>query len=132
MLDNYELNNLKYEKAIKLDKRKIKEIYWSLLKRDHLILSIFCNPNDFNIIYIKFARLIFLICTDIALNVFFFSDETMHRMFLDYGKYNFIQQIPQIIYSKLASQIIQLLIDFLSLTDNYFYEIKYFNAYIFI
>ena len=35
-----------------------------------------------------------------AMNVFFFADETMHKIFLDYGKFNFIQQIPQVIYHK--------------------------------
>ena len=70
-LDNYELNNLEYERAKQLDKRKLIDIYWSVLNREHLILSTFCNKNDYNIIYIKFARLIFLICTDMALNVFF-------------------------------------------------------------
>ena len=28
-----------------------------------------------------------------ALNTFFFSDDSMHKLFLNYGKYNFIQQI---------------------------------------
>ena len=54
------------------------------------------------------------------MNVFFFSDETMHKMFLDYGRYNFIQQIPQIIYSKL----IEVILCYLSLTDKHFYQIK--------
>ena len=40
-LDNYELNNLEYDMAIKLDKRKFFEIYWSLLRREHLIYSLF-------------------------------------------------------------------------------------------
>ena len=56
---------------------------------------------------------------------FFFSDETMHKMFLDYGKYNIIQQIPQIIYSTVASQLIQLLLCFLCMTDKHFYQIKF-------
>ena len=59
-----------------------------------------------------------------ALNVFFFSDDTMHKMFLDYGKYNFVQQIPQIIYSTIVSQLIQVFICFLSLTDKHYYQIK--------
>ena len=99
-------------------------MYWSILKREHLILFTFFNRNDHNIIYIKFSRFIFFICTDMALNVFFFSDETMHKMFLDYGKYNFVQQIPQIIYSAIVSQLIQVFICFLSLTDKYYYQIK--------
>ena len=59
-----------------------------------------------------------------ALNVFFFADETMHKMYLDYGKYNFIQQIPQIIISTTVSQLLEVFLCFLSLTDKYFYEIK--------
>ena len=57
-------------------------------------------------------------------NVFFFADETMHKMYLDYGKYNFIQQIPQIVYSTVAAQIIEVFLCFLSLTDKHYYEIK--------
>ena len=51
----------------------------------------------------------------------------MHKLFLDYGKYNFIQQIPQIIYSAIVSQIIQVFICYLSLTDKHYYEIKNLN-----
>ena len=58
------------------------------------------------------------------MNVLFFSDETMHKMFLDYGKYNFIQQIPQIIYSTLITKSLELFLCFLSMTDNYYYKIK--------
>ena len=59
-----------------------------------------------------------------TMNVFFFSDETMHKMFLDYGKYNFIQQIPQIVYSTIVSNLLELLLCYLSLTDKYYYQLK--------
>ena len=123
-LDNYELNNLDYEMAIILDKRNLFEIYWSFLRREHLIIFTFFIRDDHNITYVKYSRFIFIICTDMVLNVFFFSDETMHKMYLDYGKYNFIQQIPQIIYSSIVSQLIELFLCFLSLTDKYYYQIK--------
>ena len=45
-------------------------------------------------------------------------------MFLDYGKYNFIQQIPKILYSAIISQILEIFLCFLSLTDNHYYIIK--------
>ena len=125
--DNYELNELEYNEAIKLDRRTFLEIYWSILKREHSILFTFFVRNDHNIIYVKYPRFIFFMCTDMALNVFFFSDETMHKMYLDYGKYNFVQQIPQIVYSTIVSQLIQVFICYLSLTDKYFYQIKNLN-----
>ena len=123
-LDNFELNNLDYDLAMKLDKRSFINIYWSILRREHLILFTFFVRNDYNLVYVKFSRFIFLVCTDMALNVFFFADETMHKMFLDYGKYNFMQQIPQIAYSTLVTQLIEVFLCFLSMTDKYFYEIK--------
>ena len=123
-LDNFEINNLDYEEAVNKDKRSFFQIYWSILKREHLIIFTFFTRNDYNLIFIKFTRFIFLVCTDMAMNVFFFSDETMHKMYLDYGKYNFIQQIAQIVFSTVATQMIEVFICFLSLTDKHYYEIK--------
>ena len=62
--------------------------------------------------------------TDIAMNVFFFTDESMHKIFLSYGKYDFVQQIPQIVYSTIVSQLLEIFLSFLSMTDKYIYEIK--------
>ena len=59
-----------------------------------------------------------------ALNVFFFSDDSMHKLFLNYGKYDIFQQIPQIIYSTIISQLIEVFLCFLSLTDKYIYKFK--------
>ena len=123
-LDNFELNNLEYNMAIILDKRHFIRIYWSLLKREHLLIFTFFVRNDHNLIYIKFARFIFLIATDMALNVFFFSDETMHEMYKEKGNYDFIQQLAQIIYSTIVAQIIEVFLCFLSMTDKHYYEIK--------
>ena len=121
---NFELNELEYFQAIKLDKRPFHQIYWSLLKREHRILFTFLSPNDYNLLYVKLARFFFLICQDMAMNVVFFSDDSMHKLYANYGKYNFIQQIPQIIYSISISQIIEVLLCYLSLTDKHFYQIK--------
>ena len=124
ILDNYELNELEYDSAMKLDKRNFIEIYWPLLKREHSIIFTFITKDDHNITYIKYSRFFFLLSTDMAMNVFFFADETMHKIFLDYGKYNFIQQIPQIIYTTIISQLIEIFLCYLSLTDKYIYQIK--------
>ena len=122
-LDNFELGELEYFEAIELDKRQFHQIYWAILMREHLVLFTFFSCNDYNIIYVKFARFIFLVCTDMAMNVFFFTDESMHKIYLNYGKYNFIQQIPQIIYSTALSQLLELFLCYLSLTDKHIYKI---------
>ena len=121
---DFELNELEYKEATEKDKRSLCEIYWANLKREHLIIFTFLNCNDYNLFAIKLSRLIFLFVGDMAFNVFFFSDDSMHKLFLSYGKYDFVQQIPQMTYSILISQIIEIFLCFLSLTDKYFYQLK--------
>ena len=123
-LDDFELNNLEYLEAIELDKRNFIKTYWSILKREHLIIFTFFIRNDYNLVPIKFSRFFFLICTDMALNVIFFTDDSMHKVYKNYGKYDFVQQIPQIIYSIIVSQVLEVILCFLSLTDKHFYKIK--------
>ena len=84
--------------------------------------------NDHNLLFIKYARFIFLFATDMAINVFFFSDESMNKIFLNYGKYNFFQQIPQIVYTTIISQLIEVFLCYLSLTDKHIYQIKNINT----
>ena len=122
--DDFELNELEYPDAVKYDKRNWLKTYWGLLKREHRIIFTFFIFNDYNMFVVKMSKFIFLLATDMAMNFFFFSDSTMHKIFLDYGKYNFVQQIPQILYSTVVSQIIEVFLCFLSLTDTHIYEIK--------
>ena len=126
--DDFELNKMEYEEALENDHRDFPSIYFSLLKREHLLIFSFCVRDDYNLTFVKFCRLFFLLATDMCLNVFFFLDKTMHTMYLDYGKYNFIQHIPQIIYSTIVSQIFDVLLSYLSMTDTAYYRIKRLNA----
>jgi hypothetical protein len=123
-LSNFELNELEYEEAANLDKRTFIQIYLALIRREHLILFTFLSFNDYNIFLIKIVKFIFLIATDIAMNVFFFSDDSMHKLFISYGKYDFIQQIPQIVYSTIISQLLEVFLCYLTMTDKYIYQIK--------
>ena len=122
--DDFELNNLDYEEAIIYDKRNFIRTYISLLSREHKIIFTFIICEDYNLLYIKYARFIFLFINDMAMNVFFFSDESMHKIFINYGKYNFIQQIPQFVYTTIFSQLIEVFLCYLSLTDKHIYQIK--------
>jgi len=124
ILDNFELNQLDFYEAIKIDKRTFIQIYWGLLKREHPIIFTFFAFDDYNLIYIKLTRFIFLTSTDMVMNVFFFSDESMHKLYVNYGKYDFIQQIPQILYSTIISKLIEIILCYLSLTDKPIYQIK--------
>ena len=128
-MDDLDLNNLSYEKAVELDKRTFGQIYWSRLRGKHLLIFTFISCNDHNLVYIKIARFLFLICTSMAMNVIFFFDSSMHKIYMDYGKYNFMQQVPQIIYSSIVSLVIEMLIGMLSYTDKNIYEIRQMEDY---
>ena len=121
---DFEINELEYLEAIKYDKRTFFQIYISLLKREHTILFTFFSCNDYNLITIKLARFFFFICTDMAMNVFFFSDDSMHKIYKSYGNWDILQNIPQIIYSLIISQALQVFICFLTLSDKHVYQIK--------
>ena len=123
-LDDFELNDLSYTEAIEQDKRNFFQIYFSYIKREHRVVFSFFYCYDYNLIPVKLSRFFFLLATDMALNVFFFSDASMHKIYIDYGKYDILQQIPQIIYSTIASQLIEVFLCFLSLTDKHIYQIK--------
>ena len=115
---------IEYNEAINLDKRTLLQLYYATLKREHLIIFTFIVCDDYNLFYIKLSRFLFLMASDMAFNAFFFSDDSMHKLYLNYGKYDFIQDIPQLVYSTIFSQLMEVFICFLSLTDKYFYEIK--------
>ena len=59
-----------------------------------------------------------------TINGFFFSDETMHKVYEDNGKFNFIYQIPQILYSSLVSLIIHNILKYLSLSEKSILKMK--------
>ena len=123
-LTNYELNELEYEEALKLDNRNFLEIYWYLLKREHIILFTFFNWNDFNFFSIKLSKLFLSICSDMAFNVFFFSDESMHNMYECGGEYDFVGKFAQMVYSTIISQILQIFVNYLTMTDIHYYRLK--------
>ena len=115
---------MEYEEALLKDKRSMIRSYWSIINREHLILLTFFSRNDFNLSYVKFSRFIFLISTEMTINEYFFADETMHKIYLSYGKYDFVQHIAQILMTMIFSQITEVFICYLSLTDSSIYEIK--------
>ena len=59
-----------------------------------------------------------------AFNVFFFSDESMHKTYESGGKYDWIGKIAQMIYSTMVSQILQVFVNYLTMTDINYYELK--------
>ena len=123
-LSDFELNGLEYLIAIELDNRKFLRVYWSLLKREHTIIFTFFAWNDYNIFSIKLTKFFFLICTDMAFNVFFFSDESMHNLYESGGEFDFFDQLVQMFYTTIVSQVLQIFLNYLTMTDIHYYQIK--------
>ena len=106
-----ELNDLPYQLALKYDKRTYFAFYFSLLKCNHLIFFSFLPKFDFNSKIIKIYLFFFNIATYFFINALFFTDET-----ISYG-FNFINNLPQIIYSSIISTVINEIIKLLALTE---------------
>ena len=123
-MNDQELNTLKYEKALIYDKRSYFQYYWSLLKKKHLILFTFYPQNDYNLITLKISLFLLGFSLYFTINGFFFSDDSMHKVYVDRGIYNFVYQIPQILYSSIASAIINMILKNLSLSEKNIIELK--------
>ena len=118
-----ELNELGYRKAFKFDLRNYKQYYLSLLFTKHTIFKIF-NKTDYNSFSIKILLLFFDLSSCFAVNALFFNDNTMHQIYEDEGSFNFIYQLPQIVYSLLISFFIDNIITFLALSEEDIIELK--------
>ena len=122
--NDLEINTLGYKEALIIDKRTYFIYYFSLLKSKHLILLTFYTRNDYNSPVIKICLFLFTFGLYITVNALFFNDSTMHKIYIDEGKYNLSYLIPKIIYSFIISNIISLFIRYLSLTENDVVKIK--------
>ena len=120
-----ELNELEYNVALSADKRSFIAYYLSLLKElNLLILSFWPNNNDYNSRIVKIFLFFFNFVLSLTINAFFFDDNTLHQINEDGGNFNFIYQIPQMIYSSIISIILDTLIKFLALSQQYIIKIK--------
>ena len=122
--NDYEMNNLKYEYALKYDKRTYVQYYFSLLKYKHLIMFTFYTKNDYNSRIIKIIIFLFSFALYFAVNALFFNDSTMHQIYEDQGNFNFIYQLPQIFYSTIINASIILIVNYLSLTEKNILALK--------
>ena len=123
-LNDEEMNSLCYKDALILDRRTYFQYYYSLLKKKHLILFIFLPSNDYNLIYIKLSLFLLAFSLYITINAFFFTDDTMNKITEDNGDFDLIYQIPQILYSTLASAVINMILKRLSLSETHILSIK--------
>ena len=93
------------------------------MKVDHIIIKII-NSTDYNSRIIKIYLCFYNFSLSYTVNALFFNDDTIHQILEDEGKFNFIYQLPQIIYSSIVSYFLGMLLDFLSLSEDNILEFK--------
>ena len=118
-----EINSLAYKKAINIDHRTFLQYYISLLKTKHILIFSFYT-KDYNSKIIKITLFLFSFSLLYTVNSLFFQDSTMHKIYEDYGAFNFIYQIPQILYSTIITSVITLIVKKLALIEKNIIEIK--------
>ena len=123
-LNDYEINRLEYNEALKYDRRTYIEYYWSLLKIGNLFLFSFIPNNDYNSMAIKICLFFFSFGLYYTVNALFYTDSTMNKIYEDNGEYDFIYQIPKILYSNLICTLINLIVKILSLSEKDILKIK--------
>ena len=123
-LNDNEMNSLSYGEALEYDKRNFFEYYISLIKTKQIIIFYFFIKSDYNSSIIKIIVFFLSLAFFYFINALFFTDSTMHQIYVDHGVYNFLYQLPQIIYSTIISTIIETIISYLSLTEDTIIELK--------
>ena len=119
-----ELNNLGYKEALNKDKRTFCLYYLSLIKTKQIIYFSFIPYLDYNSRILKIYLFFFNFCINFTVNALFFNDKTMHKIYEEGGSFDFIYNIPQIIYSALISGVIDYLIKLLALSESNFIQLK--------
>ena len=119
-----ELNTLDFKYAIKIDFRSFFQYYWSLLKQIHFIIFTFITKDDYNLFLLKLGLFLMSFAINITMNALFFSDESMHKLFVDYGKFDFLYNLPQTIYSALIVGFLSFLFQSLSLSEDTLLKFK--------
>ena len=119
-----ERNNLKYELALKYDKRTYFEYYMSLLKTQHIFIFSFFYSKDYNSRIIKIDLFFISFALSYAVNALFFNDNTMHKIYEDEGSFNFVYQLPQIAYSTIISTVLDILLRLLALSQGNIIDYK--------
>ena len=123
-LNDYEINNLTYKDALQIDKRTYFQYYLSLLKIGNLFLFSFVPNNDYNSMILKICIFFFSFGIYYTVNALFFTDSTMGKIYKENGEYDFIYQLPKMIYSNLICTVINIIIKYLSLSENNILKIK--------
>ena len=84
---------------------------------DHILFKIF-NSKDYNSLIIKIYLCFYNFNLTYVVNALFFNEGTMHQILEDEGKFNFLFQFPQIIYSSIISYFFGMVLEYFALSED--------------
>ena len=119
---DFEINDFSYKEAIEKDNRTFFQYYISLIKTKYLLFLYFYEDTENN--PIKIILFIFSFSLNYTINILFFTDSTMNKIYEDEGIFNFIYLLPKILYSTLISTIIMILVKKLASTNKDLLKLK--------
>ena len=122
--NDYEINTLNYKDVLLRDNRTYIKYYISQLKRKQFT---FYTKDDYNSFIIKISLFLYNFSIYYFVNALFFTDSTMHKIYVEKGNYNFIYQLPNILYSTIISGVNNFIISYLSLSEKNILKIKNIN-----
>ena len=123
--EEFEMNNISYSEALKIDKRTFCEFYLSLIKVNHIVIFTF-NPNkDYNPYIVKICLFFFLFYLQMFVNALFFNDSTLHEIFEDKGVFNFSYVLPHIFYTVIICSIFNAIFKYIYLIQKDILGIKH-------
>ena len=117
LYNDNEMNSLIYKKAKEKDKRTYCQYYLSLLRTKHILIFTFFYFNDYNSQIIKIYIFFLTFTINYAVSAMFYSDSTMHKIYLDEGSFDFTYQLPKMFYSLIISSILKAILNFLGLYE---------------
>lgn len=122
--NDYELNSLDYTSAILYDKRTCVEYYLSLIKNKNAIIFSFCPRKDYNSMIIRSCIFSLSFSIYYAINFAFFTDDIMHSIYENQGKYDFVYFIPKIVFSFFVAYHITIFIKIIFLSERNLIQIR--------
>ena len=115
--NDFELNMIPFQEALKCDKRTLCQFYCSFLKTKQLIILSFCDYNSYNSAIVNKTIFFLSFVYHYGINAAFFTDKNMKIIYDNEGAYN-VEIFQNAAYSSLVSTvIIRLMTEFLILTE---------------
>ena len=119
-----EMNYLRYETAVKIDKRSYFECYLSLIRTKQLLIYSLYTSNDFNSRTIKICYLFFIFPLFITINALFIDDSSLHILYISSGAINIMDHFAKILYATLICFILSKFLEKLIFTEMNILQIK--------